>query len=337
MAKQHILVIGCGSVGRRHARNFHSLGCDISGMDPRDERLNQLAGEVPLQLRFTSLESALENAAAFTGIGVCSPPNAHVAQSIAALDAGLPVLLEKPVSPELQDTLTLFKRVKESDKLLLGYTYRWWEPVRRLKQLIDSGKVGALRRARFLMSAHLADWHPWESYQSFFMASREMGGGALLDESHFIDLMIWFFGKPERLFARVEKISNLEITTDDFVEISAIYPGGLRVSIQLDLIGRPHQKEIAVVGENGTIQCRFDPNEIRFGAGPEQQWETESFVIDRNDMFMAVAREFVELVEGKRLLPGCGIRDGLNVLQVIEACRESQRASREIALSEVAV
>jgi predicted dehydrogenase len=41
------------------------------------------------------------------------------------------------------------------------------------------------------MSAHLADWHPWERYQDFFMAQAALGGGALLDESHFLDLMLW--------------------------------------------------------------------------------------------------------------------------------------------------
>src|SRR4030095_9139105 len=146
------------------------------------------------------------------------------------------------------------------------------------------------------------------------MPSRELGGGALLDESHFIDLMLWFFGKPERLFARVEKISNLEINTDDFVEISAVYPDGWRASIHLDLIGRPHEKQITVVGEEGSIQCLFNPDQVRIAAGMDSRWETESFSLERNDMFMGVAREFVELLEDARNRPSCSILDGLKVL-----------------------
>jgi predicted dehydrogenase len=68
------------------------------------------------------------------------------------------------------------------------------------------------------MAAHLADWHPWERYQDFFMSSKTMGGGAILDESHWLDLMLWFFGTPEKLFAKVDKISDLEIETDDNVD-----------------------------------------------------------------------------------------------------------------------
>jgi predicted dehydrogenase len=333
MQKHHILVVGGGSVGRRHARNLHSLGCDISCVDPRKDRLEQVATETPLNHQCTTLEAALQTADNLTGVAVCSPPKFHVDQSLMALDAGLPVLLEKPVSPEILSCRRLHERLQTSGKLLLGYTYRWWEPVRRLKTLIDTGRVGTRRYARFRMSAHLADWHPWEPYQSFFMASRDLGGGALLDESHFIDLMLWFFGKPERLFARVEKISDLEIATDDFVEISAAYPKGFRVSVHLDLIGRPHEKEIVVVGERGTLQCSFDPNEIRISASPEPRWETESFPIERNAMFLGVAREFLKLIDGICHNSTCTILDGLKTLEIIEACRESQQTGCEIVLS----
>jgi predicted dehydrogenase len=180
------------------------------------------------------------------------------------------------------------------------------------------------------MSAHLADWHPWEPYQDFFMASRELGGGALLDESHFIDLMVWFFGVPEKIFARVEKISDLEIETDDLVDIVAAYADGLRVTIHLDLFGRPHEKQVTVVGERGTVKCLFDPHEVRIGHDPEAKWTVESFALDRNEMFFGVAREFLSIIRGSLTHPTCTVEDGLKVLELVEACRESQRTSREI-------
>jgi predicted dehydrogenase len=99
--------------------------------------------------------------------------------------------------------------------LLLGYTWRWWPSLLKVKDLVAQQAVGQLRHVKFTMAAHLADWHPWERYQDFFMASEALGGGALLDESHWLDLMLWFFGMPQKLFAKVEKISDLEIETDD--------------------------------------------------------------------------------------------------------------------------
>jgi predicted dehydrogenase len=333
MKKHHILVLGTGSVGRRHAKNFQALNCDISCMDPREDRLDEAAKEGVLQFRFSDLGTALEKANQFTGVVVCSPPAYHVDQALACLDKGLPVLLEKPVSPDAESCRKLSKRLEMGGRLLLGYTYRWWKPLRRLKQLIESDAVGNLRHARFVMSAHLEDWHPWERYQDFFMASQDLGGGALLDESHFIDLMLWFFGSPERLFARVEKISDLDITTDDYVEIFAAYPRGFRSTIHLDLFGRPHEKTITVVGEKGTVQCLFSPDEVRIANTPSAEWMREPFVVERNDMFLDVAKEFLQLIQEESIPLSCTILDGLKTLNVVEACRESQQLGQEVSLS----
>lgn len=324
----HLLVLGAGSVGRRHLRNFAALGCRVSAFDPRDDRLAEARSEVTLEGAFTDQAEALA-AASYDGIIVASPPNFHVDQCIIALRAGLPVLLEKPVSPSFDDAARLVDAAADPGMppVLLGYTYRWWEPLGRLRELVAGGKVGTPLHARFVMSAHLADWHPWERYQDFFMASKELGGGALLDESHFIDLMLWFFGRPERVVATVEKLSDLEIETDDNVDMIAVFPGGLRVTMHLDLFGRPHEKYIVVTGDKGTLQWSFDPNRVRFSDVAEDRWHDETWELERNDMFEGVAREFLSVISGSAD-PSCAVRDGADVLAVVEACRTSSASRR---------
>jgi predicted dehydrogenase len=185
--------------------------------------------------------------------------------------------------------------------------------------------------ARCVMSAHLADWHPWERYQDFFMASASLGGGALLDESHFLDLMLWFFGTPSHVYARVEKLSDLQIDTDDNVDALLEYDSGLRVGIHLDLFGRPHEKSIRVGGERGSAEWTFDPNELRIGTTPEPVWRTQTYSNQRNDMFIAVAREFLEALDGSAVRT-CTVEDGVKVLEVIEAMRSSSQTGRRVAL-----
>lgn len=331
MAESHMLIVGAGSVGKRHLRNFAKLGCKVSAFDPRADRLDDAAKETPLERRFSNTDEMLEAAGDFQGAVICSPPTFHVTQSIEFLERGVAVLLEKPVHPTAAAGVTLAQAVMKSRApLLLGYTYRWWPALADFKQRILNGEIGDVRYVDCMMSAHLADWHPWERYQDFFMASRELGGGALLDESHFLDLILWIFGRPGEIFARVEKLSNLEINTDDHVQAQLEYESGLRVSIHLDLYGRPHEKYIRATGLKGTLHWSFDPNRVRFSDAAGQQWQDKMYTEERNDMFVNVAREFLQIAQGAKTPLTCTAQDGLDVLCLIEAMRESSDQKRMV-------
>jgi predicted dehydrogenase len=161
------------------------------------------------------------------------------------------------------------------------------------------------------------------------MASRTLGGGAILDESHWLDLMLWFFGMPQKLFAKVEKISGLEIETDDNVDMLVFYDSGMRVSLHLDLYARPHEKSIQFIGENGTLI--WEPNSIKIGKEMDPDWEIEEFNYDRNDMFVGVAEEFLKMLAGDDTQT-CSIDDGIRVLELIEAARQSSSSEKVIWL-----
>jgi predicted dehydrogenase len=333
MRAPRIVVVGTGSAGRRHAKNLRQLGAEVFCVDPREDRRAQAARELPgLAGTYASLAEAMEGTARFDGGVIASPPSAHVEQAMALMERGMPLLLEKPIAPDLASALKLEQAARTSQApVLLGYTYRWWPPLLEMKRRVAEGAVGPVRHARFVMSAHLADWHPWEPYQDFFMARRELGGGALLDESHFLDLMIWCFGMPESLTGRVERLSALEITTDDNVDLIAAYPDGLRVTIHLDLFGRPHEKVVTVVGEQGTLQCAFAPDAVRWSSTAGGGWQEQPFSCERNDMFLAEAKEFLSLTKGPAGgTPSCTIEDGIRVLQCVEAARLSTQEERTV-------
>ncbi|GAF86340.1 unnamed protein product, partial [marine sediment metagenome] len=169
------------------------------------------------------------------------------------------------------------------------------------------------------------------NYWEFFMASKALGGGALLDESHWIDLMYWFLGEPKQLFARIDKISDLKIDSDDNVDLLVIYKDGLHVNIHLDLYGRPHEKYISFIGEQGTIYWTADPNRVAVGKEMIQKWETYDYGCERNDMFLGVAQEFLRVLEGAPV-ETCSIQDGVRVLSFIEAARKSHSEGRLIDL-----
>ena len=334
MGQKHILILGTGSVGKRHASNLSSLGCTISCMDPRADRLEEVKQEIDVVGTYISIEEAFSDSSRkFDGVVVASPPVYHVDQSIAALEREIPVLLEKPVSPDESNARRLQDVVNNTGiPLLLGYTWRWWPPLAKVRELLNQGVIGKLRYVQFMMSAHLADWHPWENYQDFFMASKALGGGALLDESHWVDLMLWFLGDPESLYAKVDRISDLKIDTDDNVDMVITYKDGLNVTIHLDIYRRPHEKYIRFIGEEGTILWTAEPNRVAVGKEWSQTWENYEFDCERNDMFMAVGKEFIDIINGAEVKTCC-INDGVRVLSLIEAARQSSAEDRVVTLN----
>ncbi len=333
MQSRHFLIVGSGSVGKRHADNFRQLGCRISCFDPRQDRRSELAAlfEDPIET-YSDFGAALDSGK-FDGVAICSPTSFHPDQAISALNASLPVLMEKPLATSLDLALKLEAVAKHrSLPVLMGYTWRWWEPLRQIRNMLKSGTIGQVLHVQFHLSAHLADWHPWENYQDFFMAKKSLGGGALLDESHWIDLMIWFFGMPKSIIGKVEKISSLDIETDDNVDFLATYDNGLRTSVHLDLFGRPHERFIRFVGENGSIFWSSDPNETRITRAAENETEVLQHDCERNDMFMSVAAEFIEILSGKQETT-CSLDDGINTLKVIEAIRQSSEKGVSVSVS----
>lgn len=331
MANHHILILGAGSIGRRHARNFASLGCRVSCFDPRQDRIDELADETSVEGGTTNIDEAFRMSGV-DGVVVASPTAYHPGQAIRAMRAGLPVLLEKPAAKTLSEAADMLAEQQRTGiAVLLGYTWRWWPPLLRVRELLKSGVVGRILHMQFHMSAHLADWHPWERYQDFFMASTELGGGALLDESHWIDLMLWLFGMPAGLYGHVEKNSGLEIETDDNVDVLVDYPDGKRATLHLDLYGRPHEKYIRFIGEEGTLLWTAEPNRISVGHGPEPVWDATNYECERNDMFMGVATAFCDMVQGGST-PACTLQDGVGVMTLIEAIRKSSQQKAHVRL-----
>jgi len=325
-SQPHLLVLGAGSAGKRHAANLQGLGCSISLFDPRTDRLEDAGKSIAVQSGFTDLDAAM-NAQTYDGYVITSPPAFHPLQ-LARIPQQAKVLCEKPLGISLEAAHGLEAL---QDRVLLTYTYRWWPPVIEFRRRLLAGEIGKIRHLRFTMSAHLADWHPWEAYQDFFMSDKDMGGGALLDESHFIDLLIWMLGMPEKVYAQVEKISDLNITSDDNVDILATFSDGTRAGLHLDLYGRPHERSILATGENGTIVWAYEQNHLKQSNQGEGNWKITPFQCERNEMFLAAANEFMGMLQGTVIKPSCGIQDGLAVLRIIEACRQSSLTGTALA------
>ncbi len=84
--------------------------------------------------------------------------------------------------------------------------------------------------------------------------------------------------------------------------------------------------------KKGTILWTAEPNRVAVGKEWSQTWENYEFDCERNDMFMAVGKEFIDILNGAEVKT-CSIDDGVRVLSIIDAARQSSAEGHTVALS----
>ena len=316
----NILIIGYGSVGKRHAKNMARLGITLFVVEPNITRLDEASTEG--YIGYASLDE-VDYTHKFDAVMVCSPPAFHIDQTIWALKLGMRVFLEKPMGINLEQCKSLLKY--DYKKIFIGYTYQWNPQFRKLKKDIEIGEVGKLYYANFVIGMNLEDWHPWENYRDFFMSRNDLGGGALLDESHFLELAIELFGLPTRISSLQSKISNLDIETDDYVFTHFEYKD-LLVDIKLDLFSRPHKSFIQVYGTKGSICCDFIRKTNLLTTSDSyasSKNSLESFDYERQDIFRDMLQDYIKFIGTVNYMPRVSYLRGLEVMHLIEKIRKS--------------
>lgn len=330
---QSALIVGLGSIGRRHARVLKAAGIrDIAGVDLRQDRREQARAELGIETLGADLKEMLSKKR-YDAVYVTTPTAFHTPAAIVAAEAGANLLIEKPVAAD-QVGLDELARLVEAKGLTcyVAYCYRFAPQVERVKQIVDSGQLGRIYSARLEISTYLPDWHPWEDYRSFYMAKQNEGGGALLDESHGIDLLRWMFGEVESVFAQVSKISELEITSDDIAIMFLRFRSGMMCEAHFDLLGRKPRVNMELIGSKGTLLWdRIDP-EVRVYDPQRRGWTIETFPAD--DFISCYDRQaahFIDCVRNRRE-PRTSLADGRKTLDVLLAAQRSARTGAMVGI-----
>ena len=325
-----LLVLGCGSIGKRHIGNFKCLGIrHIVAVDPRPDRREEVKQRFGLSAVYATLEEALTEK--LDGAVICSPTSMHIQPALELARRGVHLMIEKPISHNLDGVDELLKICGERRlACFVAYVMRFYPPLVTIKRLIDDGAVGRVWSIRTENSSYLPDWHPWEDYRSFYMAKKDEGGGAILDESHTIDYMRWFFGEADRVYAFNGKISTLEIDSDDLAEMVVRFQSGAVGTIHLDLLGRTPRKNLEVIGSEGTLLWDWEGHEVRLFRAATKAWERFPHQVDDyNKVYIAESRHFLECAR-TGAVPLISGEDGKRTLQLILAAMESSRLDRSV-------
>ena len=334
-----VLIAGLGAIGQRHARNLRTLRPDIELLAYRQRRLRHVitetlacdAGrdvEAELGIRaFTDLGEAL--ATRPQAVFVCTPSSQHLDIALRAVEHGVHLFIEKPVSHTIDDTERLAGAVAQRGLVaLVGCQWRFHPGIVRLRALLTSGVLGQVRTAEIEYAEYLPDWHPYEDYRTSYAARAELGGGVVLTHIHDYDLAWWLFGAPREVVATGGHESDLEIDVEDTVRATLSTPAS-RVSVSQSFASRDIRRRITVTAEKATVTVDLAAGrlDVRPPVAPGL-----SFVdYQRNDMFTAELAHFLACIEhgAAPLIP---LAEGIAVLRVALAVQESLRSGRLVTL-----
>lgn len=319
------LVVGAGSIGRRHLSNLKQLGVSkLSACDPNPERLAYVLEHFQAE-SFPDIEAGLKATPEI--VLICTPPRRHAGQALQALRAGAHVFVEKPVADSLDDVEELLVKEQMSGLVVqVGYNLRFHAPIQKLKELVENESVGKILWGRVEAGSFLPDWRPWQDYRESYTSRRELGGGIILDGSHELDYVTWLFGAPAELACMAGKVSNLEINVEDCATVLLRYPNGAQLDVHVDFMERFYTRGCVLNGEIGKLQWDFNSNAVQIQRCGEEA-KTVKFDCAVNDMYVAEMRHFLECVESGDQ-PRVTLQDGILTLRIALAARTSAEERR---------
>jgi len=294
-ARYSVLVVGAGSIGRRHMANLRTLGTHrLAATDPDAGRLEPVVEELSVQ-GFAELGEALRVFKPDV-VFVCTPPVLHVEQALRALRTGADVFIEKPLSNRLEGVSELKAEAGKRRRVVqVGYNLRFNPGIRMLKQLVEEGVAGRILWARAEVAQYLPDWRPWQDYRQSYTARHELGGGIILDASHEIDYVLWLLGPPRELTCMAGRVSGLEVNVEDCATILLRLRSGAQADVHMDFAQRTTSRSCVLAGECARLEWEHAQNQVRI-IRPEKEPEVIKYEGETNQMYVAEVEEFFSCV-----------------------------------------
>jgi predicted dehydrogenase len=294
------VVVGYGSIGRRHVRLLEQLGCEVSVVSRRS------VGHAP---RYGSIAEAL-GALRADYVVVANETSEHGSAVGELGKAGFTgrLLIEKPLGDGFSvPPASAFKLAA------VAYNLRFHPMLAALKRELQGERLLTIQ---VYCGQYLPDWRPDTNYRFGYSADRARGGGVLRDLSHELDYLLWFGGPWRRVAALGGHFSPLEISSDDCWAILLELDLCPIASVQVNYLDRPGCRQVVVNTERHTF-CADLVNGALTRDGKK-----EPFKFGRDETYLA---------EHRAMLDGdpsalCTLEQGARVMQLIMAVERSAKS-----------
>jgi predicted dehydrogenase len=299
--EMRLLIVGAGSIGRRHINNINLLGYDdIDVVDISGANLDYAKKNFRIKETFNEFRTALSSKT-YDCAFILTPPIYHIPMALELANKGLDLFIEKPLSHNLEHVDELIN-VKEENNLvvMVGYNQRFNFGLRKLKSHIDAGTLGKIYYIRAEFGQYLPDWRPLQDYRKSYTAIKDLGGGIILDGSHEIDYVMWLVNsKVKDAKAVYGKVSNLEINVEDMAEAILRFENNIIASIHLNMIEKRYNRYCKVIGEKGSIKWIFKDNILEFCDGDSKKLIIEKYELDQNHSYLDELKHFFYCIENR--------------------------------------
>lgn len=264
MAHYNIAFCGLGSIGKRHIRNVVTVLSKRGDSCRIDLFRSSRNAEIPDELRpviFKSYryEDIWKTRDVYDVVFITNPTSVHYDTINKFEGKTRSFFIEKPVFSSIDIDESFFDRFRN----VVSYVacpLRYCAALSYIKKNVNY-KNAFLVRA--ISSSYLPDWRPGQDYRNCYSAHRNMGGGVGIDLIHEWDYMTWLWGLPTKCYSIQDKISGLEIDSDDI----AIYIGRNKQTVfelHLDYFGRSSFRTLEIFLSDETIRCDIENGKIEF-------------------------------------------------------------------------
>lgn len=333
-----LLVIGQGSMGRRRVRNLlHIGGQEVAAFEPDPSRRDAAAAEGGIVV-FDSFEEGLEWGP--DALVVSTPPDHHHEYALAAARRDLHFFTEASVVPG--ETAELIAAVNGRPIVAApSCTLRFHPGIQLLRRRIEEGAIGRPVAVLHHVGQHLADWHPWEDYRTFYVASRETGAAREIVPFE-LNWMTYLFGPIVSVEGTCGKFSSLEVDIDDLYAAIVHFDSGVRATLVVDVISRPAVRSARVVGDDGTMIWDFGGRVVREWDQAAERWlehpdpppvQGPGGAWVAENMYIEEMRGFVRAITDGRGHYPFSLREDEHLLAALAALERSSREGLRVQVA----
>lgn len=290
-----ILIIGFGSIGKRHYANLKKLGyTKIYLYDTNQE----LVKHEPLIFNSLNPKTLKE----FDIVLVSSPNHLHIKHATLAAKAGCHLLIEKPLSHNLHGVDKLIK-ICQHKKLtnMVACNMRFHPALKFIKQYLQQKKLGKIYSIQHHFGHYLPYWRPGIDYTKNYAVKRHTGGGIILDDIHEFDLLFWFndFAKVKNYKFIYDKISNLKIATEDICYASFKFTNKVFGHVSCNYLEQSYTRNCSIIGDKGTLSWDFSDNIVWLTNKQDRKKLFQLKRYDINQMYLDQMKYFIDSVNKK--------------------------------------